>query len=89
MNSSTTMNYEHVTSNICRLVDENNQWSSTILIPQRDGFLDISSALMGDLSATPVGATKQPTVFPTGKSAHSIALVQTYTKERNHGKHLR
>jgi hypothetical protein len=24
---------------------------------------------MGDLSATPVGATKQPTVFPTGKSA--------------------
>ncbi len=24
---------------------------------------------MGDLSATPVGATKQPTGFPTGKSA--------------------
>ena len=68
-NSSTIMNYQHVTSNTCRLVDENNQWSSTILIPQGDGFLDISSALMGDLSATPVGATKQPTVFPTGKSA--------------------
>jgi hypothetical protein len=63
------MNYQHVTSDICRLVDENNQWSSTILIPQGDGFLDISSALMGNLSATPVGATKQPTVFPTGKSA--------------------
>jgi hypothetical protein len=64
------MNYQHVTSDICRLVDENNQWSSTILIPQEgDGFLDISSALMGDLSATPAGATKQPTVFPTGKSA--------------------
>ncbi len=63
------MNYEHVTSNICRLVDENNQWSSTILIPQGGGFLDISVALIGDLSATPVGATKQPTVFSTGKSA--------------------
>ncbi len=63
------MNYEHVTSNICHLVDENNQWLSTILIPQGDGFLDISSAFIGDLSATPVGTTKQPTVFPTGKSA--------------------
>jgi hypothetical protein len=63
------MNYQHVTSDICHLVDENNQWSSTILIPQGDGFLDISSALMGDLSATSVGATKQPTIFPTGKSA--------------------
>ncbi len=63
------MNYEHVTSDICSLVNENNQWSSTILIPQSDGFLDISSALMGNLSATPVGATKQPTVFPTEKSA--------------------
>jgi hypothetical protein len=69
MNSSTIINYEHVTSDICHLVDENNQWSSTILIPQGDGFLDISSALMGDLSATLVGATKQPTIFPTGKSA--------------------
>ena len=69
MNSSTIMNYQHVTSNICHLVDENNQWLSTIFIPQGDGFLDISSALMGDLSATPVGATKQPTIFPTGKSA--------------------
>jgi hypothetical protein len=63
------MNYQHVTSNICSLVDENNQWSSTILILQGDGFLDISSALMGDLSVTPVGATEQPTVFSTGKSA--------------------
>jgi hypothetical protein len=50
-------------------MDEKNQWSSTILIPQGGGFLDISSALMGDLSATSVGATKQPTVFPSGKSA--------------------
>ena len=68
-NSSVIMKYQHHTSDICRLVDENNQWSSTILIPQGDGFLDIASAFMGDLSATPVGPTKQPTIFPTGKSA--------------------
>jgi hypothetical protein len=83
------MNYQHVTSDICPLVDENNQGSATILIPQGDGFLDISSALMGDLSATPVGATKQPTVFPLESLPLSIALIQTYTKERNHGQHLR
>jgi hypothetical protein len=81
------MNYEHVTSNICHLVDENNQWSSTILIPQGDRFLDISSALMVDLSATPVGATKQQPFFPLESLPLSIALIQTYTKERNHGQH--
>ncbi len=64
------MNYQHLTSSdICRLVDENNQWSCTIVIPQGDGFLDISSALMGDFSATPVGATNQPNVYPSGKAA--------------------
>jgi hypothetical protein len=26
-NSSVIMNYQHFTSDICRLVDENNQWS--------------------------------------------------------------
>jgi hypothetical protein len=49
-------------------VNENNQWTSTTVIPQGDGFLDISSALMGEL-AIPVGATNQPTVYPTGKAA--------------------
>jgi hypothetical protein len=34
-----------------------------------DGFLDISSALMGDFSVTPVGATNQPNVYPSGKAA--------------------
>jgi hypothetical protein len=52
MNSSVIMNYQHLTSDICRLVDENIQWSCTIVIPQGDGFLDISSALMGDFSAS-------------------------------------
>ena len=64
------MNYHDLTSDICSLVDKNNQWSSAILIPQGDGLLDVSSALMGVLSSTPpVGATNQPTVFPVGKSA--------------------
>jgi hypothetical protein len=68
-NSSVIMNYQHLTSDICRLVDENNQWTCTIVIPQGDGFLDISSALIGDFSATPVGATNQPNVYPSGKAA--------------------
>jgi hypothetical protein len=68
-NSSVIMNYQHLISDICRLVDKNNQWSCTIVIPQGDGFLDISSALMGDFSATPVGATNQPNVYPSGKAA--------------------
>ncbi len=69
MNSSVMMNYQHLALDICHLVNENNQWSSTIVIPQGDGFLDISSALMGDFSSTPVGATNQPTVYPSGKAA--------------------
>ena len=68
-NSSVIMNYQHLTSDICHLVDENNQWSCTIVIPQGDGFFDISSALMGDFSATLVSATNQPNVYPSGKAA--------------------
>jgi hypothetical protein len=60
------MNYEDLTYDICRLVDDNNRWSSVIVIPQGDGFLDISSALQGDLSVAPVGATNQPAVLPVG-----------------------
>ncbi len=74
-NSSVIMNYQHFTSDVCCLVDENNQWSSTIIIPQGDGFLDISSALMGDFSATPVGATNQPNVYHSGKAASFYRFV--------------
>jgi hypothetical protein len=69
MNSSVIMNYQHLTLDICHLVNENNQWTSNIVIPQGDGFLDISSALMGEFATTPVGATNQPTVYPSGKAA--------------------
>ena len=41
-----------------------NVWSSTITIPQGDEYLDISSAAMGKLSTTPIGASNQPVTFP-------------------------
>ena len=46
-----------------------NKWSSTITIPQGDKYLNISSAAMGKLSTTPIGASNQPFTFPKGKSA--------------------
>ncbi len=46
-----------------------NKWSSTITIPQGDEYVDISSAAMGKLSMTPIGASNQPFTFPKGKSA--------------------
>ena len=46
-----------------------NVWLSTITIPQGDEYLDISSAAMGKLSTTPIGASNQPVTFPKGKSA--------------------
>jgi hypothetical protein len=46
-----------------------NVWSSTITIPQGNEYLDISSAAMGKLSTTPIGASNQPVTFPKVKSA--------------------
>jgi len=64
------LSYSDITSNICRLVDLSNEWSSTVVIPNGIDVLDISSAAMGVLSTTPVGATNQPNEFPTrGKSS--------------------
>ncbi len=68
------MNYKSISNEICHLVEQANLWSSTITIPQGDGFLDISSAAMGKLSATPVGASNQPFIFPKGKSASVYRL---------------
>jgi hypothetical protein len=50
-------------------MEQMNQWSSTITIPQGDEFVDISSAAMGKLSTTPIGASNQPFTFLKGKSA--------------------
>ena len=63
------MNYKGISNEICRLVEQMNVWSSTITIPQGDEYLDISSAAMGKLSMTPIGASNQPVTFPKGKSA--------------------
>jgi hypothetical protein len=68
------MNYESISNEICHLVEQANIWSSTITIPQGDEFLDISSAAMGKLSATPIGASNQPFIFPKGKSASVYRL---------------
>ena len=63
------MSYQDLTNDIRRLVNDSNVWSSTILIPDGDGVLDISSAANGADSSTPVGATNQPRSFPTGRNA--------------------
>ena len=63
------MNYEFISKEICHLVEQSNIWSSTITIPQDDNYVDISSAAMGKLSTTPIGASNQPLTFPKGQSA--------------------
>ncbi len=63
------MNYKAISNEICHLVEQMNKWSSTITIPQGDEYLDISSAAMGKLSTTHIGASNQPFTFPKGKSA--------------------
>ena len=63
------MNYQGISNNICLLVEEMHTWSSTIIIPQDEGYLNISSAAMGKLSTVPIGAYNQPLTFPKGRSA--------------------
>ena len=63
------MNYQAISNDICHLVEEMNTWSSSITITQGDEYLDISSAAMGKLSTTPIGAYNQPSTFPKGRSA--------------------
>jgi hypothetical protein len=63
-----TMNYKAISNKICHLVEQMDKWSSNITIPQGDEYLDISSAAIGKLSTTPIGASNQPFKFPKGKS---------------------
>ncbi len=63
------MNYYDTNNEICRLINETHEWSSTILLPNGDKSIDISSAAMGKASVTPANATKQPDVYPKGKAA--------------------
>ena len=61
------MNYEDISNEICHLVEQTNKWSSTIIIPQGEEFLNISSAAMGKLLVSPDNATNQPNIYPKGK----------------------
>jgi hypothetical protein len=63
------MNYSNISNEISRLVEENHVWSSTILLPDGDRCIDISSAAMGTASVTPSNATKQPDVYLKGMAA--------------------
>jgi hypothetical protein len=63
------MNYYNITNKICRLIDETHEWSSTILLPDGDESIDISSAANCKASVTPTNATKQPDVYPKGRDA--------------------
>jgi hypothetical protein len=54
------LNYMNLINDICQLVEQANEWPSTIIIPHGIDHLDISSAAMGASLSTPIGATKQP-----------------------------
>ena len=63
------MNYYNITNEISKLVEENHEWSSIIILPDGDKCIDIYSAAMGKASVTPANATKQPDVYPQGRAA--------------------
>jgi hypothetical protein len=63
------MNLKAISNEICHLVEQMDKLSSTIIIPQNDEFLSISSVAMGNLSSSPHGATNQPDKHPKGKHA--------------------
>jgi hypothetical protein len=63
------MNYHDITNKISRLVDETHEWSPTILLPDGDKCIDISSAAMDTASVTLANATKQPDVYLKGRAA--------------------
>jgi hypothetical protein len=66
------LNYTNLTNDICWLVEQANEWSSTVLIPQGIDNLDISSAAMGASSSTPIGATKQLFDYPRWGASSSV-----------------
>ena len=63
------MDYTNLASSIRDLTRSLTNWSSTVCIPTSESgkLLDISSAAKGKSSSTPLGATNQPTKYPTGE----------------------
>jgi hypothetical protein len=66
------LNYTNLTNDICRLVEQANEWSSAVIIPHGIDHLDISSAAMGASLSTPIGATKQPFDYPRWGASSSV-----------------
>jgi hypothetical protein len=66
------LNYTNLTNDICQIVEQANEWSSTVIIPQGIDNLDISSAAMGASLSTPIGATKQPFDYPRCGASSSV-----------------
>jgi hypothetical protein len=63
------MVYGSLTKSLLELAEKSTVWESTFKIPiadNKDSLLDISMAARGGWSATPDGATKQPTHYPPG-----------------------
>jgi hypothetical protein len=66
------LNYTNLINDICRLVEQANEWSSTVIISHGIDHLDISSAAMGASLSTPIGATKQPFDYPRWGASSSV-----------------
>ncbi len=62
------MDYNNLASSIQDLTHSLTNWSSTVCIPTSESgkLLDISSAAKGNSSLVPLGATNQPTKYPSG-----------------------
>ncbi len=58
------LNYTNLTNDVCRLVEQANEWSSTVIILHGIDHLDITSAAMGASLSNPIGATKQSFDYP-------------------------
>ncbi len=66
------LNCTNLTNDICRDVEQANEWSSTVIVPHGIDHLDISYAAMGASSSTPIGATKQPFDYPRWGASSSV-----------------
>jgi hypothetical protein len=82
------MNYKSISHKIRHLVEQMNKWLSTITIPQGDEYLDISSAAMGKLSTTPIGASNNLSHFPKESLLLCTDLTPNYSM-KIHGQCLR
>jgi hypothetical protein len=78
------MKYYDITNKNSRLVEEAHEWSSTILLPDGDKCIDISSTAMGSTaSVTPANATKQPDVYLKERAASVYCFDQDIYDENS------